>query len=399
MSGYPNAPERAHRAGGSPRGNQLSVDVVDGRVGLPTSWAPVLSGSSRPRQLRWTAVTVAAAALFVACATAAFAAVEVREYRSDHAGRLLPGVAVEGVDLSGLPADEARARVAAAVDPQLDGRFEVAWGGLRWDATPRRLGATADVDAALDDALLASERASWPALLRMRFLGDDLDVERDVAVTHSEEGVAGWVANLAAGIDHAPVEADVAWTGEGVLFAQAEVGRLVQQPESVQAVLGALREGRPLTELSIVETPVAADQGTGQVLVVRQSDFELDLYQDGQLVKSWDVTTGTGDYPTPTGEFTVSVKREAPTWVNPDPDGWGADLPASIGPGPSNPLGLRALNWVDEAGADDGIRFHGTNAVGQLGRAASHGCVRLANADVVELFDMVEVGARILSVR
>lgn len=372
--------------------------MLDGRVALPAAWAPVLSGSSRPRQLRWTAISLAALVLFAVCATVAFALIEVREYRDDHVGRVLPGATVEGVDLSGLPADDARARVAAAVDSQLDGRFEVAWGGLRWDATPRRLGASADVDAVLDDALLASERASWPTLLRMRFLGEGLGVERDVAITQSDDGVAGWVANLASGIDHAPVNADVAWTGEGVLFTQAEVGRVVQQPESVQAVLGALREGRPFQELSIAVTPVVADPGTGQVLVVRQSDFELDLYQGGQLVRTWNVTTGTGSYPTPTGEFTISVKRDAPTWINPDPEGWGAGMPASIGPGPSNPLGLRALNWVDEAGVDDGIRFHGTNAVGQLGRAASHGCVRLANADVVELFDLVEVGARILSV-
>jgi hypothetical protein len=81
-----------------------------------------------------------------------------------------------------------------------------------------------------------------------------------------------------------------------------------------------------------------------------------------------------------------------PTWVNPDPTGWGASMPLSIPPGPGNPLGLRALNWSAEA-----IRFHGTSATYSLGYNASHGCIRMSNTDVIQLYDMVEVGTPIVS--
>jgi lipoprotein-anchoring transpeptidase ErfK/SrfK len=81
-----------------------------------------------------------------------------------------------------------------------------------------------------------------------------------------------------------------------------------------------------------------------------------------------------------------------PTWVNPDPEGWGASMPAMIPPGPSNPLGLRAINW-----SASGIRFHGTSDIGSIGTPASHGCVRMYNEDVIELYDMVEVGTPIVS--
>jgi hypothetical protein len=90
--------------------------------------------------------------------------------------------------------------------------------------------------------------------------------------------------------------------------------------------------------------------------------------------------------------FEIVEKRYMPTWVNPAPDGWGAGMPASIGPGLSNPLGLRALNW-----SADGIRFHGTTATYSLGYNASHGCVRMANEDVIELYDLVDVGTPIVS--
>jgi lipoprotein-anchoring transpeptidase ErfK/SrfK len=88
-----------------------------------------------------------------------------------------------------------------------------------------------------------------------------------------------------------------------------------------------------------------------------------------------------------------------PSWSNPAPNGWGRGMPTYIGPGPGNPLGLRALNWNTLDGVDTAIRFHGTQAVGQLGRPASHGCVRLRNSDVIELFDLIDEGATIISVR
>jgi hypothetical protein len=129
------------------------------------------------------------------------------------------------------------------------------------------------------------------------------------------------------------------------------------------------------------------------VLLVRIGENKLYLYEDGKITHEWTVATGQPEYMTPTGEFEVELKRYMPTWVNPAPDTWGADMPAMIPPGPGNPLGLRAINWTAPA-----IRFHGTSALYSLGYNASHGCVRMANEDVIELYDMIEVGTPIISV-
>ena len=90
--------------------------------------------------------------------------------------------------------------------------------------------------------------------------------------------------------------------------------------------------------------------------------------------------------------WTVIAKVMGPDWTNPDPDGWGKDMPDYIPPGPSNPLGVAAIYW-DAAG----IRFHGTSDTGSIGTAASHGCVRLTNDDILEMYDVVEVGSPIVS--
>ena len=92
------------------------------------------------------------------------------------------------------------------------------------------------------------------------------------------------------------------------------------------------------------------------------------------------------------GTSWVSKKRLNPIWV-PTPSMREAkpSLPASVGPGPSNPLGKRAMNlgWGT-------YRIHGTNSPNSIGSAASAGCFRMRNADVEDLFERVHVGAQVV---
>jgi lipoprotein-anchoring transpeptidase ErfK/SrfK len=71
-------------------------------------------------------------------------------------------------------------------------------------------------------------------------------------------------------------------------------------------------------------------------------------------------------------------------------------MPASIPPGPGNPLGLRALDW-----SASGIRFHGVplSEYSSLGHNASHGCIRMSEEDVIQLYDLVDIGTPIVSVQ
>jgi lipoprotein-anchoring transpeptidase ErfK/SrfK len=66
-------------------------------------------------------------------------------------------------------------------------------------------------------------------------------------------------------------------------------------------------------------------------------------------------------------------------------------LPISVGPGPRNPLGPRAiyLGWGE-------YRIHGTNAPQTIGSAASSGCFRMHNTDAIDLFDRVHIGAPVI---
>lgn len=92
------------------------------------------------------------------------------------------------------------------------------------------------------------------------------------------------------------------------------------------------------------------------------------------------------------GESWVSSKQHNPTWRptarmrREKPE-----LPVFVGPGPENPLGPRAiyLGWGE-------YRIHGTNAPRSIGAAVSSGCFRMHNADAIDLFDRVHIGAPVI---
>lgn len=129
------------------------------------------------------------------------------------------------------------------------------------------------------------------------------------------------------------------------------------------------------------------------ILVVKKTRWVY-LYENGKIKKKYRCAIGTPSYPTPNGSFQIVAKRNRPTWINPAPKGWGSNMPARIKPGSSNPLGLRALNLNAS-----GIRIHGTNKLSSIGTAASHGCIRLTNKNVVDLYKRVKVGTPVFIVK
>lgn len=118
-------------------------------------------------------------------------------------------------------------------------------------------------------------------------------------------------------------------------------------------------------------------------LVLRLGERRVFVYADDEVMASYPVAVGTARTPTPTGEFEIFQMVENPVWQSP----WTGEVHA---PGANSALGLR---WIGFAQMPNGIiGFHGTPTVSSIGRAASNGCVRLRNEDVLELFEHAEMG-------
>jgi len=130
-----------------------------------------------------------------------------------------------------------------------------------------------------------------------------------------------------------------------------------------------------------IESLAESEQRPRRRIVVSIPDCKLAVVEDGRVVKVFATAVGAAKTPTPAGSFVVVQRIPHPTWYGPR---------RVVAPGKANPLGTR---WIGLSRKGYGI--HGTNNPRSIGRRASHGCVRLRNADVEELFDLVAVGDQV----
>lgn len=346
---------------------------------------------TRRRRWPWITALVVAFALFMAAGAFAGATVS---YADSLAGRLLPGTTIAGMDVGAKTHAEALKVVRGALAEELNRTITVRWRGQRWEAEARDLGARNNARHIIRKVARSQTGLTWQDWARLRWLDERSDSAADVKVRYDRATTRRWVGAIAADVDEKPVDATMGVEGDDVVIGESAVGYRTRRQLAVDAVMQRLRGKNKPVELAVrTLKPEVKGSEFSQVLLLDQSEHRLTLHLDGEATNSWIVATGTGDFPTPVGTYSITLKRYMPTWINPDPEGWGKDMPESIPPGESNPLGLRALNWS----APGAIRFHGTQAVDTLGTDASHGCVRMSNPDVIELYDLIDVGAVIIS--
>jgi lipoprotein-anchoring transpeptidase ErfK/SrfK len=143
------------------------------------------------------------------------------------------------------------------------------------------------------------------------------------------------------------------------------------------------RYARQVVDYSGAEKP-----GT---VIINTPERMLYLVEPGGKALRYGIGVGRPGF-TWAGVKSVTMKKEWPDWRPPDemlrrrPD-----LPHYMAGGPDNPLGARALYLGDTL-----YRIHGSNEPWTIGTQVSSGCIRMRNEDVVDLYDRVPVGARVI---
>jgi lipoprotein-anchoring transpeptidase ErfK/SrfK len=141
-----------------------------------------------------------------------------------------------------------------------------------------------------------------------------------------------------------------------------------------------------LLTLAVVSRETANAQNSNPSVAIRPHrqilisipDRKLAVIEQGKVIRTFPVSVGASVSPSPTGEFRIADRIANPTYYHP-----GVVVP----PGSDNPIGPR---WIGLSKSGYGI--HGTNQPESIGHAASHGCIRLRNRDIKQLFEMVRVG-------
>jgi lipoprotein-anchoring transpeptidase ErfK/SrfK len=116
-------------------------------------------------------------------------------------------------------------------------------------------------------------------------------------------------------------------------------------------------------------------------IVVSIPDRKLAVVEGDRIVRVFETAVGAPKSPSPAGVYQIVNSITEPTWYTK-----GKIVP----PGRGNPLGTRWLGLSRK-----GYGIHGTNRPDSIGRNASHGCIRMRNREVEELFKMVAVGDQV----
>ena len=181
---------------------------------------------------------------------------------------------------------------------------------------------------------------------------------------------------------------------------------LVEAPEE-----GPKRKSDPIPPLaiplsdaaSLARIPDDLIERDGLQLVLDRKHHQLLVLRDGQMTRRFPAAVGTTGWETPAGRFRVFEKVKEPVWTHPV----SGELMDAQSKG--NPLGSRWIGFYRDCNGRSGwdgeqyldingctvAGFHGTPYRWTVGRAVSHGCVRLYEENVQEVFDLVRVGTQV----
>jgi lipoprotein-anchoring transpeptidase ErfK/SrfK len=187
----------------------------------------------------------------------------------------------------------------------------------------------------------------------------------------------------------------VPWRNESMGGGRAAISELGPRTAYL-ALLSSLKprvavSGRGIGKAFLPRTvSYRGGEPAGTVIIDTRRRF-LYLVLGGGEAKRYGVGVGRPGFEW-AGVHTITQKAEWPTWTPPEEMRQRKpDLPAEMAGGPDNPLGARALYLGDTL-----YRIHGSNEPWTIGHAVSSGCIRMRNEDVIDLYERVKIGTRVI---
>lgn len=289
------------------------------------------------------------------------------------------GAMLNGTPLTGMSEADARYLIAAASTVPTLTPVIVTGDGKRF-TFPATGTVSVDVERMLAQAYATTDTTPF-------------EVAPSYAV--SSTVVARWSTTIARKIDRNPVNAKRRVSKRKLVVSAEKTGRKVDQAVTRSRIRARLiaevtAPGVAVPEVKVaykVLKPKVTRKNIGKAILVVLGTRRVHLYSGTKVEKSYRCAIGTRSHPTPVGTFKVTRKAKNPTWYNPG-SAWARNMPARLS-GASSPLGTRAIYL-----SAPGIRIHGTKQVSSIGRAASHGCLRMTRRDVENLYPRVPVGIK-----
>jgi lipoprotein-anchoring transpeptidase ErfK/SrfK len=292
------------------------------------------------------------------------------------------GVSIDGVSVEGMTAGQAKAAVLQQRVAPRRKRLVARFNRLRFPVYPARLGHTANVDYAVQVALLFGANRPVPeggvnVRLRQRVNKKKL---RAFLTAKARRGALK------------PRDASLRISPTGFTATKARFGKALNIRKAERKLTRLILAKKRPKRVAVLPTkrlkPDRTSAGTG--VLVNRNTFQLKFFKAGK-VRTFPIAVGQVGFSTPAGRWSIVTKQRNPWWY-PPPSPWAAGSDP-VPPGPGNPLGTR---WMGLNATFVGI--HGTPSSGSLGSRASHGCIRMNIGDAEWMFDRVDIGTPVLVV-
>ena len=334
----------------------------------------------------------------LAVAAAVFVVAAVGAWAYDHGQRdiIAEGVRVAGIDVGGMRAGEARTALREQLLSRLRRPVVATFHRRRVVLSARRAGVAVNIERAVDDAIARGREGFFLARVARDVTGGTVDADVQPHVVYSRLAVAHFVAQVGDGFDRPPRDASIDFSPTSLQPVRAQDGITVARRPLRRAVVHALTTPDGAHTVAVQARTVKPKVTTAQlaakyptVITVDRANFRLRLWKDLRLVKTYPIAVGMAGLETPSGVYTINDKQVNPYWHVPNSDWAGKLAGRVIPPGPTNPIKAR---WM---GIYAGAGIHGTTDVNSLGSAASHGCIRMAIPEVIDLYDRVPLGTTV----
>lgn len=162
---------------------------------------------------------------------------------------------------------------------------------------------------------------------------------------------------------------------------------LVVLEQSIQPLSNPDPQSPANSTITPLESKPKTAAKTDARVVVSLSKRHVQVYQGSQLLDKYAIAVAKPGWETPTGTFQVLEMEQDPTWVHPITG-------IAVPPGNNNPLGAAWIGFLSNEVGE--IGFHGTNQEELIGEAVSHGCLRMRNEDVKELYAHIAKGTPVI---
>jgi lipoprotein-anchoring transpeptidase ErfK/SrfK len=309
-------------------------------------------------------------------------------------GKFPPGTVVAGVDVSGLSKQDAVAKCERELQSVAQKPVALTLDGVSYSAAPEELGLHLDYTRMVDAAY---KRAWAPNIFERMFrslVNRPKSVNGALIAENDQTLLSQFVQRVTTEVNQQPRNAYVDVTSGAPVIVPARAGYQVDGRVIEEEVVAAENSKSRTIEIKAAKTPAQLnDDIYHKLIIIDTAGHLLTLYDREQPLAQYSIACGQPAWPTPVGQWQVVSKQMNPTWINPH-SSWSASMPDRIGPGYNNPLGLRAMA-LNAAG----VLIHGTANDRSIGTSASHGCIRMHMPEVIQLFDMVEVGTPVYIIR